>query len=57
MNGDVVNNLLSKVVGIDNDARGASVDELLRDMLEQRSTSHGYKGFGHGVGEGLEARA
>ena len=57
MSGDVVNNLLGKMVGIYNDARGASVDELLRNMLEQWSTCHRHKSFGHGVGEGFEARA
>lgn len=57
MCGNVVPDLLCKVVDVDDDFIDSAVLKFSDGVVEQRSFCHGHKGFGHGVGQWFEAAA
>ena len=52
-----VDDLLTEMMDVDDDAFEAKCLQTLDDVLQQGLTSHRHEGFGHRVGEGAEACA
>ena len=52
-----VDDLLTEVMDVDDNALDADGTQSLDDVLEQGLPSNGNEGFGHGVGERFEARS
>ena len=53
--GQVFNDLLSEVVNIDDDTLDICGLQALKDVVKQRLSGYGDKGFGHRVGERSKA--
>jgi len=51
---EILNNLVSKVMNVDDDTFEARSVELLDDMPKQGLATNGYQGFGHTVSDGFQ---